>query len=508
MVGAVAVNANKPLAPLTVGGPPKSEAARQQLLVWRADPVRFAHDVLGFTPDRWQEIVLRAVVKDRRVAMIACKGPGKSALLAVIIWWWMLTRRHAQVVCTSISRENLRDGLWKELSFWFSKSKVLQAAFEFGKERIEAKGSPEERANWWVSARGWAQDADQHSQAATLAGLHGPAMMYVGDEAGDYPPGVLAAADAVLANVNDANEGRVIVAGNPTSTAGPLYAISTHNRKLWHVTHITGDPDDPLRSSRIDIKWARETIEQYGRENPYVLVNIFGKFPPTGMNQLIGPDLVREAMTRAPRPPDYMYSQKRLGIDVARFGDDSTVICPRQGLVCFPPIVLRGADTNEVAGRVMNVKHKWGSELEAIDGTGGYGAGVVDALIQAGYSPIEKNFAGKSQDPVFFNARTEMWWRMVEWIKRGGALPDDPELARDLTVPMYAHKGGKIQLEEKEQIKKRLGYSPDRADALALTFAIPEAPGTRDSATGAIRPDNEIGNVVVSEWDPHDPARR
>ncbi len=484
-----------------MGDERKTQAAAQ-IVKWRDNPVLFARQVLGFIPDLWQETVLKAVTTESRLAMIACKGPGKSALLAVIIWWWMATSKDAQVVCTSISRENLKDGLWKELAYWRSKSPFLMAAFEMGKERVEALAA---RNSWWVSARGWAQDADASSQASTLAGLHGPAIMYIGDEAGDYPAGVLAAADAVLANAapGTGNEARVIVAGNPTNTAGPLYQIATHLRNLWHVTHITGDPDDPMRSSRVAKKWAKEQIEMYGRDNPYVLVNVFGKFPPAGFNQLIGPNEVIAAQKRAPRPTDYSYAQKRLGVDVARFGDDNTVIFPRQGLVAFRPFVMKGATTPEIAGRVMHVKNKWRSEQEIIDGTGGWGAGVVDALMHAGGSPIEKNFSEKAQDPQFFNARTEMWWRMAEWIKRGGAIPDDPDLARELTVPTYTLQGGKIRLEEKEQIKKRLGYSPDRADALALTFAMPESVTALDPISGLPKLNQEHGSMnVVSDWDP------
>lgn len=478
----------------------KAQKAAELVARWKNDPVLFARQVLGFIPDPWQEAVLRACVTHRRLAMIACKGPGKSALLAVIIWWWMATRKDAQVVCTSISRENLRDNLWKELGVWMGKSKFLQAAFEMGKERCEAKTS---RTTWWISARGWAQDADSTSQASTLAGLHGPAIMYIGDEAGDYPAGVLAAADAVLANAapGTGNEARVIVAGNPTSTAGPLYQIATHLRHQWHVTHITGDPDDPMRSSRVDKTWAREQIEAYGKDNPYVLVNVFGKFPPAGFNQLIGPNDVIAAQKRAPRPSDFAHAQKRLGVDVARFGDDNTVIFPRQGLVAYKPYVLKNADTPEIAGRVIFIKNKWRSEQEIVDGSGGYGAGVVDALVHAGCAPLEKNFSEKAQDPQFFNARTEMWWRMADWIKRGGALPEDPDLARELTVPTYSLQNGKIRLEEKEQIKKRLGYSPDRADALALTFALPEQMTALDPVSGLPKPQHEQGDVV-SDWDP------
>jgi hypothetical protein len=111
-----------------------------------------------------------------------------------------------------------------------------------------------------------------------------------------------------------------------------------------------------------------------------------------------------------------------------------------------------------------------------VDGTGGYGSGVIDAMIQGGHTPLEVQFAGSPIDPRYLNKRAEMWFLMAEWVKRGGALPNIPELAKELTAPTYTFRNGKLQLEAKEQIKERLGYSPDMADALCLTFALPELP--------------------------------
>ena len=126
----------------------------------------------------------------------------------------------------------------------------------------------------------------------------------------------------------------------------------------------------------------------------------------------------------------------------------------------------------------MLAKGKWGSEVELIDDTGGFGGGVIDSLLQAGVSSVAVNFASKADDSRYLNKRAEMWFRMAEWVKRGGCLPDIPELVRELTAPTYYFQNGRFQIEPKEQIKERLGASPDLADALALTFALPEAPSS------------------------------
>ena len=98
-------------------------------------------------------------------------------------------------------------------------------------------------------------------------------------------------------------------------------------------------------------------------------------------------------------------------------------------------------------------------------------------MLLGGYSPIEVNFAGKAIDPRYYNKRSEMWFLMAEWIKRGGQLPNDNKLVSELISPTYTFKSGKMLLEPKDQIKDRIGYSPDIADAIALTFGLPDQPG-------------------------------
>jgi hypothetical protein len=228
----------------------------------------------------------------------------------------------------------------------------------------------------------------------------------------------MAAAEAGLAS---GIECHIVQAGNPTNLEGPLYRACTSERHLWALVEITGDPDDPRRSPRVSLQWAREQIEKYGRDNPWVLVNVFGKFPPSSINALLGPDDVSASTQRHLREDQYEWAQKRLGVDVARFGDDRTVIFPRQGLASFKPIEMRNARTTDIAARVALAKSRWGSEVEFVDDTGGWGAGVIDNLLLGGISPIPVNFSGKATDPRYFNKRSEMYFLAAEWVKKGGA---------------------------------------------------------------------------------------
>ncbi len=449
------------------------DAAVKNIRRWRKDPVSFVREVFKTEPDPWQIDVLAALVNNQRLAMKACKGPGKTCLLAWVAWWFLVCFSHPKIAATSITGDNLSDGLWTEMAKWQHKSPFLLEAFVWTKTRIFAKDHPE---TWWMSARSWSKGSTKEQQANTLAGLHADNIMFILDEVGGIPDAVMAAAEAALANDHGdgINTARLIMAGNPTHNEGPLYRASTSERHLWWVVEITSDPDNPKRTPRVSIQWAREQIQKYGRDNPWVIVNVFGNFPPSSLNTLLGPDEVSAAMGRHLSEDVYITSQKRLGIDVARFGDDRTIIFPRQGLAAFKPVEMRGARSNEIAARVALAKSKWGSEIELVDGTGGYGSGVVDSLIQSGYSPLEINFSGKAIDNRYANKRAEMWFLMAEWVKRGGSLPNIPELAAELTAPSYTFQNGRFIIEPKDQIKERLGFSPDYADALCLTFALPE----------------------------------
>ncbi len=479
------------------------EMARARLVEWRRDPVRMVVDEFHATPDEWQADALRAFADPsiRRIAMKACKGPGKTALLAWCIWNFLSCYgddgSHPKGAATSITQDNIDDNLWPELAKWQARSEWFKTAFEWQKTRIVARDHPE---TWFFSKRTWPRSGDKQQQANTLAGLHADFLFFVLDESGGIPGTVMVAAEGGLST---GRWGKIMQGGNPTHLEGPLYDACTKERGLWHVVEITGDPDDPKRSSRISVQWAREQIEKYGIDNPWVLVNVFGRFPPASINALLGPDEVSAAMARHYNASEYDWSQKRLGIDVARFGDDRTVLFPRQGLAAFKPVVMRNARSTDIAARVLLAQSNWQHEMEFIDDTGTWGAGVVDNLIAAGRAPVGIRFGAPAIDARFRNRRAEMWIAMSKWVKRAGALPNIPEMVGELTTPTYTFASGKFVLEEKDQIKSRLGRSPDLADALALTFALPEMPGKARGLAGSLLG----GGRVVSEYDPFAESR-
>lgn len=439
-----------------------------KIRLWKERPDIFVREVFGATPDPWQDEILRIFPSKPRIAMKASKGPGKSCLLAWLCWNFLVTRPDPKIAATSISGDNLRDGLWSEMAKWRNESQFIRETFVWQKERIFAKESPE---TWWMAARQWSKSADPSTIGNTLAGLHADYIMFVLDESGGMPDAIMATAEAALSSCK---EGHLVQAGNPTHLEGPLYRACTAERRLWHVVEITSDPDNPLRSPRVSADWAKEQIEKYGRDNPWVLVNVFGQFPPASFNALIGPEEVRDAINRRYRDVDFLASPRILGIDVARFGDDSSIIFPRQGLQAFNPIEYRNLNGTSGAENTIRKWDDWDADACFIDNTGGFGASWIDNLQRLGKDPIGIHFsATEGVDPQYANRRAEMAFKLVEWIKKGGALPDVSNLTAALTQTQYTFKGEKLIIEPKEDLKAKLGFSPDHMDALMLTFAMP-----------------------------------
>lgn len=444
------------------------DVAADQLTKWRLHPDLMVRDLFGVTPDEWQDDGLKAFPHQQRIAMCASKGPGKTAELAWLGWNFLLTRPFPKIAATSITGDNLADNLWAEMAKWQQKSELLRSKFTWTKTRIFANDAPE---TWFMSARPWSKSANKEEQGLTLAGLHADYILFLVDESGGIPNSVMVSADAALSSCI---EGHIVQAGNPTHLEGPLYLACTSERRLWFVIEINGDPDNPKRSPRVSMKWANEMIEKYGREHPYVLVNLLGRFPPASLNALIGVDEVRDAMKRDYREQEYSSAAKILGVDVARFGDDSNIIFPRQGLQSFNPLSYRNIDGTQGANFVGRKWKEWDADAAFVDDTGGYGSSWIDNLQRLGFSPTPVHFSEKPQDGKYFNKRAEMMFEAVEWIKRGGALPPDrPELLAALTQTTYTFKGDKMIVEPKEIIKEKLGYSPDEMDGFILTFASP-----------------------------------
>lgn len=199
-------------------------------------------------------------------------------------------------------------------------------------------------------------------------------------------------------------------------------------------------------------------------------------FTASGTDQLISLMEAEAASRRLYAEAEYRGAARIMAVDPARFGDDRATIGMRQGLQLFPIEVHRGLSNMDLASVVANRITRWKPHAVFIDA--GAGSGVIDRLRQLGFSVVEVNFGGTAnRADVYADKRTEMAAECAEWLRQGGAIPNDPELKQELATPTYGYdkKGnGRRRLESKDEIRKRLqGASPDKADVTFLTFANP-----------------------------------
>lgn len=243
----------------------------------------------------------------------------------------------------------------------------------------------------------------------------------------------------------------------------------------WHADLRTVYDTDAVDTDEIDAARREMGESQFAQE-------FLCDFAAAAENVLISLEVVLEAQQRTV-PTRHVESHPRvLGVDVARYGDDRSVIAFRQGPMAFKSKTFHKMDLMSLASQVGQVIADWKPQAVFVD-EGGMGGGVVDRLRQLGHNVLGVQFGAKAGEERFQNRRIEMWWRMAEWLSRGDAcLPNDHELTADLTSPTYTYKnaGGRMQLESKDQMRARGLKSPDVADALALTFAEPVAMPTAD----------------------------
>jgi hypothetical protein len=233
----------------------------------------------------------------------------------------------------------------------------------------------------------------------------------------------------------------------------------------WHASLYTVYDTDALNPEEV------ERYRQSVDENTFKR-EMLCDFSASGEDQLMSLTDVNEACRRHLRQDEYAHAARILGVDPARFGDDRSVIFPRQGLYAMKPLVYRGIDNMALADKVAQQIELFRPDAVFVDA--GNGAGVIDRLRQLHHEVVEVHFSGAPSQARYLNKRAEMWFELRDWLRAGGAIPDLVDLKQDLAAPTYRFTpADKIQLESKDDIKARGLPSPDLGDALALTFAFP-----------------------------------
>jgi len=463
---------------------------------WRENPAAFAYEVCHFEPDVSQRDFLSVFPSQEpeklRMYLQACTGSGKTAVLSIaalnFISCYGGQFDHPRGLCTSITGANLSANLWPELANWQRRSEWLQKEFRWTATRFSSVRYPD---TWFLEARAWAKKANPEEQGRTFSGLHAPFVLVIIDECGDVPVPVLRSAEQIFST--QYRWAKLAEGGNPTSLEGfALYQAAIKAKHLWWGLRITGDPDDPRRCSRIKIDNAREQIRLYGRDDPWVKATILGEFPDAAINSLLGSDEVQAAIERRLELDTYSWAQKRLGVDVSRFGNDPTILFPRQGLRAFPPVTMRHKRNSPVsvniAGRVLLARQRWNWELCTVDATGGWAAGARDILVTSDLGDaqiLDIQYHAPAPDRRYKNMRAYMHWHGSQWVKNGGWLPNSPNLPAELTATTYSYIGGQMVMEPKERVQAKIGRSPNEADAFYQTFALPDMPTNMEDGWAA-----------------------
>ena len=470
------------------------------------DIAKYSDDPLGFVlyvfpwgsgqlkdykgPDSWQAEILKAVgtgllsVGDAiQIAIASGHDIGKSALVAWLILWAMSTFEDCRGIVTANTESQLRTKTWPELTKWHRMA-INSHWFRLTATAIYAS-DPAHEKTWRVDAIPW---SERNTEA--FAGLHneGKRVILLFDEASAIPDAIWEVAEGAML---DATAEVIWCAfGNPTRNTGRFKECFGRFRHRWFTKQIDSRNCMLANKQKID-----ELIADYGIESDFVKVRVRGMFPSMSVAQFISLKDVDAAFGRSIRPKQYQFAPKILTCDPAWEGDDELVIGLRQGLVFQ---ILRTIAKNDnditVATLLANLEDEHKADAVFIDA--GYGTGILSAgkVMKRDHWRLVW-FAEESTDKGCLNKRAEMWKLMRDWLKEGGAIPDDNILHDDLIGPETVPRlDGKIQLESKKDMKKRKLPSPNRADALALSFAYPV---DKRSITRASRNDD-----VAEEWSP------
>lgn len=439
------------------------------------DPVAFAQDILKFEPDEWQRNVLNDLAGNPFVSVRSGQGVGKTGLEAVAALWYLCCRPNPKVICTAPTRQQLNDILWAEIAKWLESS-MVKNFLKWTKTKVYMIGSEE---RWFATAR-------TATKPENMQGFHEDYMLFIVDEASGVADNIM---EAILGTLSG-HENKLLMCGNPTRTSGVFYD-SHHRDRADYKNHKVSSYD----SSRASKENIERLIRKYGEDSDVVRVRVNGEFPKAEPDAFIALELVETATETRVEPTGRAL---HLGVDVARYGDDATVIAPRMGGRLFDLQSYTKQNTTETSGYVIQTARDYHREYPFIsdvvikvddDGVGGGVTDQLEEVFQTENFPfsirvIPIGNGRKAEDNEHYENRgTEIWAAVRDWLTENLSqyiqgveatvqFPDDEELISQLTSRKYKMTSkGRIMLERKDDMKKRGLDSPDRADAVALAFA-------------------------------------
>lgn len=462
------------------------------ILYYADNPVDFVEDVIRAKPDANQRDILNSVARYPMTSVRSGHGIGKSAVESWLAIWFLTTRPYPKIPCTAPTQHQLWDILWAEIAKWLRNNPALANDLIWTKEKVYMKGHPEE---WFAVGR-------TASKPDALQGFHADHVLYIIDEASGVKDEIF---EPILGALSTEGS-KLVMCGNPTKITGFFYDSHHKNREQFNAMHIDG-----RSSSRVDQDFVDTIIDMFGENSDVFRVRVAGEFPRALPDSFIPMEWAERA-SEAKAPEIEQVTRVDIGIDVARYGDDSSVISPvLDRRVQEEPEVYHHNDTMQLTGMaVICVKkyaraHPWAEIHVKID-CDGLGVGVFDRLMELKEQIVEEierereglyedddappvmsldivecHFGGEGgtvndADPVEYQTSTGLMWGTVREALRTQSLklwPDDKQISQLSNRRYVVNSAGKIELEKKEAMKKRGLSSPDMGDALALALYDP-----------------------------------
>ncbi len=460
-------------------------ATTESILYYSNYPVEFVEDIIGAKPDAAQAKILQSVADNQMTSVRSGHGVGKSTVEAWAVIWFMLTRPFPKIPCTAPTQHQLFDILWAEISKWLRHSQGLSSALIWTKEKLYLKDHPEE---WFAVGR-------TASTADALQGFHAEHLLYIIDEAPGVSDKIF---EPVLGSLSTPNA-KLLMCGNPSQLSGFFYDSHHKNRANYQTFHIDG-----RSSSRVSPEFVQAIIQMYGEDSDVFRVRVAGEFPLQADDIFIPLSLVeRSIMTEfAPRARPL---QVHIGCDVARFGDDKTVIGYKVDEQVRFYKKRQGQDTMQTAddivllGEELVRRYQLAEPIPVKVDDGGVGGGVVDRLRQLKRNEPERLwwlsvypviFGQRIKHKYYYDSTTYMMAVVKKLLQPFNAdgtpkpveliLPDDGDLVAQLSGRKYfLTENSRIRVESKKEMKKRNRPSPDEADCVLL-LCLPVKPGKKE----------------------------
>lgn len=444
------------------------------ILYYIDNPVDFVEDIIGAKPDVNQKAILNSLAKYPMTSVRSGHGIGKSAVEAWAVIWFICTRPYPKIPCTAPTQHQLYDILWAEISKWLRSNPALQREITWTQERVYMNGAKEE---WFAVAR-TANTPD------ALQGFHSESMLFIIDEASGVDDEVF---EPVLGALS--TEGaRLLMCGNPTQMTGFFYDSHHKNRTQYHTIHVD-DRDSP----RVSKEYIERIRTMYGEDSDVFRVRVAGDFPKQEKDVFIPLSMIEKSMATDWQEPTEQPTV-HIGCDVARFGDDKTIIGYKVNEKVFFHQKIRGQDTVRTAHEIALLgcslvdKYHLETAIPVKIDDGGVGGGVTDRLreIKRGdpdrfwwLSVIPVKFGERIRHRYYYDTTTYMMSivkKLLQTTDDEGhekpvelILPDDADLAAQLSGRKYGiSEQSKLRIESKKDVKARGLPSPDEGDCVLL----------------------------------------